>query len=191
MLDKLQAGKTLTVRLKNFLSQYLYAEEDKFNKNDQLRSVFTCRTKKDPKVGNWANWKMTASYTPFGSMTVRLASEAYNNELLANKLGMTFYESLSTQTHRYLYTLRDNTVSPKKQCAVVDWYLTADPSGQPNRYNFRSLLLNELMYFSMEQSKLDRQRYNVFTWAGAGERKDFTDAFYKLSWDIEIVSESP
>ena len=192
MLDKLQAGKTLTVRLKSvWQEQYLYADADQFNKNDQLRSVFTCRTSKDPKVGNWANWKITANFTPFGTMTVRVASEAYNNELLADKLGMNFYESPSTGTRRYLYTLRDKSTSPRKQGAVVDWYLDADPSGVANRYIFRSLLLNELIYAPSRSWALDDERLNIFTWALSGGKNDFTSDFDKLLWDIEIVSESP
>lgn len=190
VLEKLQAGKTLIVRLKSYyLDQYLYAEADQFNKNDQLRTVFTCRSYRDPKEGNWASWKMTRNYTPFGNMSVRLASVEYNNELLVNKLGIDSYVTSSGE-RRYVYTLRDETIlSPENENAMVDWYMVADPSGVPNRYYFRSYFIDELLYVPNPSFAIDSERLHVLTWVSQGGIADFSSDFAQLLWDIEIVSE--
>ena len=192
MLDKLQAGKTLIVRMKNLnKKQYMFAEADQFNKNDQLRSVFANLTRKDPLTGNWAQWRMTGHFTHYNTMTVRLASVAFNNELLVAKQGMYFYQPPWKFWTRNVYTLRDTKTSPFKQGGIADWYLDADPA-VPNRYMFRAFLANELLYAGAGgDATYDKERGKIFTWVPQGGRLDFTNDYNKLLWDIEIVSESP
>ena len=191
MLEKLQAGKTLIVRMKNiYRGQYLYPEEDKFNKNDQLRSVFANLTRKDPLTGNWAQWRMTGHFTHYNTMTARLASVAFNNELLVAKQGMYFYLPTWKFLNRNVYTLRDTSTSPFKQGGIADWYLDADPV-VPNRYMFRAFLANELLYIPKgNNATFDSERNRVFTWVAQGGRVDFGNDFRRILWDVEIVSES-
>lgn len=134
---------------------------------------------------------MTGKFTAYGSFTVQLASVAYNNEVLVNKMGPAYLERPNPPTRRYMYTLIDKTVSPYKQGAIADWYLDAHPDGSFNRYLLRSFFVHDLVYSPSSGSfALDSSRLNVFTWIPEDGVAGFVTDYNRLWWDFEIVAES-
>ena len=177
------AGKSLFVRLKNVYSgEYLYAASDELARDGQRRSVFTWRNTND-SLGNWADWKMTGTFTE-GTFRVRLASRTYQDEPLFVPLEP---EYLYNDKRRNIYTWRTQSALPDES---ADWFMETDATQtakHPNRYTLLNVLLKEYLYVGDEGFTKDASRRPVFTWIGA--KKDFVDNKQHM-WDVEIISEN-
>ena len=178
----------MIVQLKNVMrDQYLYADDDQNAKNSQLRSVYLCRTSRRVNDGTrWANWKMTANKTSYGTLKVRLAPVQYDGEYLVDQLGVNLRYS---QAQRFAYSLRDRKTPLSKLGAVADWYLDLDPSGVANRYYIRSVLANELLHTPSYPRGPDRERQYVYIWTQMNTKKNVVSWLNAFLWDIQVISE--
>lgn len=165
----------------------MYADDDEHAKDSKLRNVYLCRTSRDVSDGTrWANWKMTANKTSYGTLRVRLAPVLYDGEYLVDQLG---YNLRFSQAQRFAYSLRDRKTPLRKLGAVADWYLDLDPSGVANRFYIRSVLANELLHATSYAMGPDKERQYVYIWTQMNTKKKVVSWLKAFLWDIKVISE--
>ena len=180
VLNKLMAGETLEVRLKNvYTGEYLYAGDEFQVRDNDRRSIFTWREAKE-KVEDWANWKIAGKFSD-GTFKVQLSSKKFKDEPLYVQ---TEKEYLYDAERRNVFTSR--TKSPV-QDESDDWFMETDvteTAKNPDRYTLKNVLTKEYLYAAQDVHAKDASRRRVFTWVGT--KKDFISNKQHM-WDLEIM----